>query len=406
MADDHAGFAGAVAAAQPAARASLFTTPFLAICAIGLLAFSSGFVIQPVLPILILERGGDATLVGIVIAAFSFPSVIMRPVMGRLVDEWSHRRVLGFGTGVIGLSGFGYLAPSLGVIFMVRVVHGMAWAAFNTAANATMAWLAPAARRGEASGLYNLTPGLAQMAMPAIGLLLLGAFGMTGPFVASGLLGLAAFAVLTFGPLPKAQRAASSGGTRGLLERGAVLPMTLEFLFTAVSALFLVYPPVFAALHRIPVAELSMYYVVYGVVLVGVRLGAGRLIDRASRGAVIAGGAVVAIAALAVAAAADSAASLTVAGALYAAAAAVTSPTAMAMAIDRAHPGRMGAAMATYSLGFQFAVGLGAATWGFLIDRIGYPGPYYVAIAVEACLVGLVAVTAWNGHRRRTGETP
>jgi predicted MFS family arabinose efflux permease len=64
----------------------------------------------------------------------------------------------------------------------------------------------------------------------------------------------------------------------------------------------------------------------------------------------------------------------------------------MAMAIDRSDPRRMGAAMATYTLGFQLAIGAGAALWGFLIDRFGYPSPYLVAIALQALLLAVLLV--------------
>jgi len=403
----------AVRAEVAGRRPTLFTPPFIAICAIMLLGFSANYVIQPVLPILVLQRGGDATLVGLVIAAFSFPSVILRPFMGRLVDEWSQRRVLAVGTGLMTLTGLAYLIPNLGAIFVNRIVHGSAWAAFNTAANSTLARLAPHDRRGEASGVFNLMPGIAQMIMPAIGLLLLGAFSTEGPFIASGLIALAAVAFAAFGPMPRPLPATRlPGAASGLLERGALLPMTLEFMFTSVSALFLVYPPVFAASHGIPVFELTLYYPAYGISLVVVRLAAGRLLDRAPRGAVIAAGAIVSIVALGVAIVADSVPTLAVAGVLYAGAAAFTSPTTMALAIDRADPRRMGAAMATYSLGFQLGLGAGAAAWGVLIDAVGYPGPYVGAIALQIALLALLAVswrtvtTRPSRHREHGADAP
>ena len=381
-------------AVAPTARPALYTPAFIAICAIMLLGFSSNYVIQAVLPILVLARGGDATLVGLIIAAFSFPSVVLRPFMGRLVDEWSQRRVLAVGTGLMAVTGFAYLVPNLAAIFVNRIAHGSAWAAFSTGANATLARLAPAERRGEASGVFNLMPGIAQMVMPALGLLLLGAFSTEGPFIASGVIGLAALAVAVFGPLPRSQPASRIEGTASaLLDRGALLPMTIEFMFTSVSALFLVYPPVFAATHGIPVADLTLYYPAYGIALVLVRLLAGRVLDRVPRGVAIAAGTTVAILALGVAIVADSVPGLTVAGVLYAGASGFTSPTTMALAIDRANPRRMGAAMATYSLGFQLGLGVGAAVWGFLIDTVGYPGPYVGAIVLQVGLLALLAAS-------------
>jgi hypothetical protein len=51
----------------------------------------------------------------------------------------------------------------------------------------------------------------------------------------------------------------------------------------------------------------------------------------------------------------------------------------------------MGAAMATYSLGFQLGLGLGATAWGVVISVAGYPAPFLGAIAVQALLI--IAVT-------------
>ena len=371
------------------ARPALYTGPLIAICAVGLLGFASNFVIQPILPVLVLEHGGDATLVGLVIAAFSFPSVALRPFMGRLVDEWSNRLVLAAGMLIIALAGIAYLVPSLLIIFAIRVIHGTAWAAFNTGGHSMLARLAPPERRGEASGTYNLMPGIAQMVMPAVGLMLLGALGTPAPFIACGLLGLAGLAIVAGGPLHGFQPMPVSG-TRpasGLIEGGAFLPMLLELLFSLSFTLFLVFPPVFAASRGIPLEELTIYYPIYGGALVGVRALSGRFLDRAPRGLVVAAGSALAIAGLAVAAAADSVGVLTVGAAIYAAAAAFTSPTMMAMAIDRSDPRRLGAAMATYTLGFQLAIGAGAALWGVVIDAFSYPAPYLVAIGVQIVLL-------------------
>ena len=75
---------------------------------------------------------------------------------------------------------------------------------------------------------------------------------------------------------------------------------------------------------------------------------------------------------------------------LWALAASVTSPTAMALAMDRAAPGRMGAAMATYSLGFQLGFGGGAALWGATITAAGFSQTFLIAILAEAALIGLL----------------
>ncbi|GAB2447586.1 hypothetical protein GCM10027062_31670 [Nocardioides hungaricus] len=46
--------------------------------------------------------------------------------------------------------------------------------------------------------------------------------------------------------------------------------------------------------------------------------------------------------------------------------------------------------MATYSMGYQLAAGLGALLWGTLISVLGFPAPFVVAIGLQVMTVVLV----------------
>ena len=70
---------------------------------------------------------------------------------------------------------------------------------------------------------------------------------------------------------------------RSLIERRALLPMVLEFLWMSMNVLFFVFPPLFAA-KGIPVDELVLYYPIVGVALVVSRFVVGRRLDRLPRG--------------------------------------------------------------------------------------------------------------------------
>jgi len=346
-----------------------------------------------VLPLYVVALGGNATLVGLVVAAFSAPSVLLRPFIGRWVDEWSRRSVYLAGTIAICLAGFLYLIPSFIGVFLTRVVHGTGWAAFNTGGGTILADLAPASRRGEAAGIYNLMPGVANMAMPTAGLMLLTAGGFGASFLAAGTFGLMAVALLWLGPLGK-QAGHVGAATRrrwaDLLERSALLPMTFEFLFALTSTLFWVYPPLFARAMNIPLEALAGYYVPVGVAVVVARLALGRMLDRVSRRSALLAGAASIAAALGVASLATNIPVLAVAGVLFAVASSLVTPAAMALAIERSPDGRRGSAIATYSLGYQLAVGSGGLLWGTAIDVFGFPAPYLLALVSPLALVALV----------------
>ncbi len=384
----------APAAVDPIVRPSLYTRPFIALCLIVLLGFSSFSLINPIIPVLVIEAGGDAALAGIIVAIFSVPSVLLRPWFGRLVDEWSKRRVLALGVAGLALSSLLYLLPGVIAMTGVRLLHGTAWGAFNTGGNSALADIAPKERRGEASGIYGLMPGVSQMVMPALGLALLGSVGAPGPFLVAMALALAALAIAVFGPGAPV-RAAPGDTTRrpgsgSLLERRVVLPMTLEFLWMSTNCLFFIFPPVWALAHDIPVEALAVYYPVLGATMVLARMVIGPRLDRVARGRPVILGACLGVAGLLLAVLAQDVPMLTAGGACYAIAAALTSPIHLAIAMDRAQPGRVGAAMATYSLGYQLGLGIGSAAYGVVISAMGFPTPFLIGIGAMAAMVALI----------------
>jgi MFS family permease len=381
----------------------LYGLRFAALLLVVFLGFASFSLIQPVLPVLVLEYGGDASTVGLVMLIFAVPSLLLRPFIGTLVDRWSRLATLALGTTGLGLAGLMYLLPGLGAIAATRMVHGASWAAFNTAASSTLAEVAPASRRAEAAGIYTLMTNLAQMIGPTTALLLFGAYGFGGPFIAAGALGFLGMLVAVSGTLPDRDRGTPSptgGIVRGLIERTSLLPMTIEFLWISGQTLFVAYPPVFAEEKGIPLADLAIYYPVMGGVLILTRLIVGRHLDRYPRHLVLSVGISIGIVGLLVAATAEDLPRLLLAACIFAIGSGATSPLATAIAIDRADPARRGAAMATYGLGYQLGFGIGGAVWGVMIAAYGYPAPYLGAAAALVALLVFLAMRKEGLTRR------
>lgn len=372
----------------------LYGWPLLTLCGVTFAGYGSNSIVQTVLPVLILDLGGDATLVGATVAIFSIPSILMRPFIGRLVDEWSLRKTHIIGTSFLGLAAFAYLVPLLPIVFAARFIHGTAWAAFNTAGETALLEISPAGRRGEAASTYRLMPSLANIVMPALGLSLLGLFGFTAAFSLAGALGLLGAVLLLKGPILLDRHIASPTDRRWwqVIEPSALLPMGLSSLFAATTILFWVYPPVFVATLGIPLSQLTLYYPAVGCSLLVSRLLIGRRIDRLSRATALFGGAGFLMLALLIAIGSDTVPMLTLAGAVHGIANSLVPATTMAIAMERSKPNRRGSAMATYSMGYQVGLGLGAAAWGLLIDAYGFPSPFIAALLLQAVIAGLVVL--------------
>lgn len=394
------------APARPKPR--LYDRRFVTLCTIVFLGFAAFAIIGPVVPLLILELGGDAAMVGVIVAVYSVPSVLVRPFLGQLVDRWNQRGVWLLGAVGLAIASLLYLVPAITFIAVLRLFHGTAWAAFNTGGNTTLARFAPPSRRAEAAGIFGLMPSLAHMLLPSVGLLLVGAVGTSSAFIAAGLLAAAAAVVIYLGPFPSGPLA-DAGTSRGsiwrdLIERRALLPMTLEFLWMTINVLFFIFAPLFAEAKGIPIEALAIYYPIVGGVLIVTRLLVGPRLDGLPRLVPLTIAAASGVAALLTASLADSVLTLTLAGSMFAFGTTFISPIAMALAIDRADPQRRGAAMATYSLGYQLGFGLGSLVWGFVISAAGFPAPFLLGLGAMGGL--LAVILSARADLRQRPEAP
>ena len=149
-------------------------------------------IIIPVMPNLIMELGhtdvSNASTWGMwMIAVYSAMQFLFAPVLGNLSDRYGRRPILLFS-----LFGFGidYLflafAPSLGWLFVGRVIAGITGASFTTA-SAYIADISTPEKRAQNFGLMGAAFGLGFIIGPMLGGLL-GGFGLRVPFlVAAGL---------------------------------------------------------------------------------------------------------------------------------------------------------------------------------------------------------------------------
>jgi len=117
------------------------------------------------------------------------------------------------------------------------------------------------------------------------------------------------------------------------------------------------------------------------------RLALGARADQFGRLTLIRAGVTTSLAALVLVALWPGFAGLLVGGALFAVATTLVSPTTMALTMDLAPPGRMGSAMATYTLGFPLAASGSAALWGLVINHAGYPAPFAIGALLHLTLL-------------------
>jgi MFS family permease len=172
--------------------------------------------------------------------------------------------------------------------------------------------------------------------------------------------------------------------------------------FMLPHALFAVFPPIYALEVGAPLEWLAIYYPFYGLVLFLSQLVAGRASDRYGRHAAIIAGCTAAVVGLLLALAGSGLVTFALGAAVYALGTALVSPTMSALTIDRAPPDRLGAAMATYSVGYQLSSGMGSVLWGAVLGVAGFQAAFVIAIAFQ---LGTMALSVrWSTDER--GSVP
>ena len=123
--------------------------------------------------------GSDKAGAGLAFGAFAVSALILRPVAGRLADTRGRRPLLVGGAllSALGMVGTAY-ADNL-VLVVLRLLLGVAEAAFFVAALAALADLAPASRMGEAISYNSLGLYLGLAFGPPLGELLVMSAGFT-----------------------------------------------------------------------------------------------------------------------------------------------------------------------------------------------------------------------------------
>ena len=177
----------AAAAPRNAAVIFIFITVVLDVLALG--------IIVPVLPALVVEfLGGDtaraAETYGLFATTWAFMQFLASPVLGSFSDRFGRRPIILLSITGLGLDYiFMALAPSIGWLFVGRLISGVTSAGFATAA-AYIADVTPPEQRAKSFGLIGAAFGLGFVLGPALGGLL-GTYSPRLPFWVSAALCLA-----------------------------------------------------------------------------------------------------------------------------------------------------------------------------------------------------------------------
>ncbi|HEX2174152.1 MAG TPA: MFS transporter [Dehalococcoidia bacterium] len=386
------------AVALPAAPSRLFTGNFLRLCIAALLFMGSMFVVVPVLPLYVKSVGGTEIDVGLVMGSFTLTSLVLRLMVGRWLDQgWRRRRLLWTGVGIFFAAALIYpVARAIAPLLGLRLFQGTGMALYNTTSTSLVAESVPLTRLGEAMGFYGMATTLGMAVAPALGAAILGWSGGFLPvFVASGVLVVLA-GVVTFGIQEPPRKEAKHVRWRDLFNRRAWLPFVLALSASSAFTVILTFLPLLVEARGH--GNAGLFFTVYSLITLVVRVVAGRASDRFGRGVAIVPGLLATGAALAVLALFASPAGFWAAAVVFGLGFGISNPALSALSVEVVPADQRGSAIATYVAGFELGIGAGSIAFGPILQASGFTTAFLIAAATP--ILGAILYVVTIGARR------
>jgi MFS family permease len=377
-------------AAAPGEDERILTPGFLVLWCIGFLYYASVYLLVPILPLYLQQRGASTVVIGALLGSMSMAALIFRPFAGWLSDAFGRRPLIALG--LAGLLVFNAALPfvaGFALFGLLRIISGFGWGGLTANANTLAGELAPPGRRGEAIGYYTMAGSIAFAVGPAVGLYLIRIRGYEAAFwAAAGLTVLALVLSFFLQAQPRAPLAPLNLGN--LISWPAMAPAGLVVLHAMTYGGLITFLPLLARQRSL--GDPGLFFTIYAAALIVLRGAAGRLSDRLGRPAVIAPGLFCGAASMLTLALAAARWQMLVAAVLFSLAMAAVQPPTLAWALD-VGGGRRGTAMATMVAAQDLGISLGGAVLGYVGTLAGYGALFGTGAGLSfVALMGLAII--------------
>lgn len=347
------------------------------------------------------------TAAGFAASSFVVGAGLVRLVIGKYLDFIGRKRALIISLIVFTVSSLIYpLVDHYSLMIVLRIIQGTAFGIISTAITSVVIDVIPTSRRSEGLGYYSLAATLGMAIGPFAAVQIsevasdVWVFNFTALCAAISLLAVLPMRIQEHPPSSEdhAQRWRIRGSD---LIDSRVLPVAIVAFLSAIGyALVTTYLPAFLVGRGMTNAA-SLFFIIFALTMLGVRLFAGRIHDRRGENAVIPIALLAFALSLALLAVADSLWQVIVAAILGGIGQGGAVPSLQAVGISRTTHERVPIATSTHYLALDAGIAVGPVALGFMIGLSGYAGLYLAGAAV--LLVSIVVY--WLTHGRHAVES-
>lgn len=350
----------------------------------NLFLFNAFYMLYPTLPLFIKQLGGNESQVGLAMGAFMLSAVILRPLVGGLLDRFGRRPFIIWGLILFILAMYLYnWVGGIAVLLGLRILHGMSWAVSTTATMTAITDMIPSTRRGEGMGWFSTSMTLAMAIGPMFGIWVAQNRSYSDLFLIAVVLSSGALLLMLGAKMPFQPKA----DTRKIeLFEKSVLPVAASvfFLFIAYGGIT-TFVPLFAESIQV---NSGAFFLAFAATLALSRPISGKLSDRYGEIFVIVPALVITIGSLIVLSLSSGLMGVLLSAILYGIGFGSAQPALQAATIRLAHPNRIGVANASISTANDLGIGLGAIMLGSVSQYASYKVLFIVsALSVAISLI-------------------
>lgn len=387
----------------------VWTRNLLLIILINFLVFMNHIMVLSTFP-MFLEQvlGLNEAVAGAAAFAFSAVAVILRPIIGWLLDCGRRRGVLLIGlTGML-LMPLGYaasaaftasgyvLTAAVALALVCRMLHGAALAFSNTTGATIASDALPQKRFAEGMGYFGMATALATSLAPALGLALMKAGFIVLFLTAAGFMLISLLLCLMMKPLSVPQAEKKPLEFKTLIDADAVPASVICLVFLLTWGALENFLADYAIKNSLPSG--GIFFAITAVMLFLVRVTIGKLADKKGEGIFVYSCNAAMLAAFLLLAFAPGNFSFYLAAVLAGYAFGGIEPALQSMAVHIAPPERRGSANSTFLCAYDIGLGGGGGIAGVLISALGYRSMYLILSL--ATVVSVLLYVFWGRHHR------
>jgi len=362
-------------------RDRLLTRDFVLASVANLLQGMSFFLFVH-LPRFLADMGAEEVLIGVLVGVTALSSIVIRPLVGQVMDLRGRRPVILAGGAVNLIATLGYLAvTNIGpILYGVRIIHGVAEAAMFTALFTYGADIVPESRRTEGLALFGAS-GLLPLALAGVvGDVILSGWGFEQLFAAAAGFGL--LSVLMALLLPERAPALDDADVRRGFFQAVATPQLrpiwwIAGMFSFVLTAYFTFLRTF--IDETGFGSLGLFFGTYALMAIGLRLFFGWVPEKVGQKRVLYASMGVLAAGLVVLAGASSSSHLAFAGVLCGVGHGYGFPILFSMTVTRAPVADRGSSVAFFTALFGVGTLAAGPILGAVIAVRGYPTMFVVA---------------------------